>query len=251
MFTISYRNEVREKIITKAKADERIVSAAAVGSYAKGTVDQWSDIDLTFGVDESFTIISLLDSWTEYVVQEFSGVFLLDVKRGNTIYRVFVLPGCLQLDLSFSPAKEFGADGPHFHLLYGKKYIKPQPKSQQSNEIFGWMLHHILRARFCVERKRLWQAEYWISEARNYALKLACISRALNTEHGRGFDDLPHEILDLFKTSFITNLNREEFLRVINDIIEALPKISEEVNQMTKTVHNILAELKYETTLRK
>lgn len=245
MFTISFRNEVREKIITKAKTDGRIVSAAVVGSYAKGKVDQWSDIDLTFGVDEAFTITSLLDSWTDYVTQEFSGVVLLDVQRGKTIYRVFVLPGCLQLDLSFSPAKEFGAIGQHFLLLYGQQYEKSQPPPPQSSEIFGWIIHHILRARFCVERKRLWQAEFWISEARNYALKLACISRGLNTDYGRGFDDLPDDILDLFKNSFVTNLDRKEILKVINNIIESLPKISEEVSQLTKNVSDTLSEIRF------
>lgn len=120
MFTVEYRDEVRNKIIAKAKTDRRIVSAAVVGSYAKGTVDKWSDIDLTFGVDEAFSITSLLDSWTEYITREFSGVVLLDVHRGKTIYRVFVLPGCLQLDLSFSPAKEFGAVGQHFFFALWK-----------------------------------------------------------------------------------------------------------------------------------
>ena len=233
MFTVSYRDEVRERIIAKAKTDSRIVSAAVVGSYAKGTVDKWSDIDLTFGIDEAFTITSLLDSWTEYIAKEFSGVFLLDVQRGKTTYRVFVLPGCLQLDLSFSPAKEFGAVGQHFILLYGKQYEMPQTKTQGSDEIFGWIIHHIIRARFCVERSKLWQAEFWISEARNYALKLACMSRGLNTDYGRGFDDLPDDILDLFKNSFVTQPNRKEVLRVINCIIDTLPGISDEVNQLT------------------
>ena len=93
MFTIQFRDEVREKIISKAKSDSRIVSAAVIGSYAQGTVDRWSDIDLTFGVNELFTIKELLDSWTDYVLNEFHGVMLFDVKSGSTIYRVFILPG--------------------------------------------------------------------------------------------------------------------------------------------------------------
>lgn len=40
MFTIQYREEVREKIITKAKTDTSIVSAAVIGSYASGRVDR-------------------------------------------------------------------------------------------------------------------------------------------------------------------------------------------------------------------
>lgn len=249
MFTVSYRDEVREKIINKAKTDVRIVSAATIGSYAGGNVDKWSDIDLTFGVNESYTITDLLVSWTDYILQEFSGVDLFDVKSGNTIYRVFVLPGCLQLDLSFSPAKEFGSIGQHFILHYGKQYEKsqpkPQPKSQLTDKIFGLMIHHVLRARFCAERNRLWQAEFWINEARNYALKLACISEGLNPDYGRGFDDLPNNILSLFNNSFVSELSKDEILRVIKNIIESLPNISNKVNQLTKKVSDTLKELLY------
>ncbi len=60
----------------------------------------------------------------------------------------------------------------------------------------GLAVHHLVRARICIERGRLWQAEYWISEARNQALSLACLHRGLPTSYGRGFDDLPAEILE-------------------------------------------------------
>lgn len=216
MFNVQFREEVREKIIIKVKGDSRIISAAVIGSYAKGTVDRWSDIDLTFGANELFTIKELLDSWTDYILNEFIGIVLFDLKSRSTIYRVFILPGCLQLDLSFSPASEFGAIGPHFNLLYSKQYekpkLRPQPneepqlRSQPTKELFGYMVHHILRARFCMERNRLWQAEFWIGEARNYALKLACQSRGLNSDYGGGFDDLPHDIHNLFKDSFVRQL---------------------------------------------
>lgn len=33
--------------------------------------------------------------------------------------RVFLLRGCLQVDLSFTPASEFWARGPNFRLLFG------------------------------------------------------------------------------------------------------------------------------------
>ncbi|MBD0332251.1 MAG: nucleotidyltransferase domain-containing protein [Chitinophagaceae bacterium] len=252
MFTIQYRDEVRERIISKAKSDCRIVSAAVIGSYAQGTVDRWSDIDLTFGVDESYSTRSLIDSWTDYVLKEFTGIVLFDVQVGNTIYRVFILPGCLQVDLSFSPASEFGAMGPHFKLLYGRQYEKPQygkknekwqTQPQPTQEMFGYMVHHILRARFCAERNKLWQAEFWISETRNYALKLACISRGLNADYGRGFDDLPNDILSSFKDAYVKELSKNEILRVIKVIITGLPNISNEVKKLSFNLNHILNEL--------
>ncbi len=253
MFNVQFREEVHEKIISRAKGDSRIVSAAVIGSYAKGTVDRWSDIDLTFGVNELFAIEELLDSWTDYVVDEFRGIVLFDVESGSTIYRVFILPGCLQLDLSFSPASEFGAKGPHFDLLYSKQYEKPQlrpqpnekpqPRSQPTKELFGYLVHHLLRARFCMERNRLWQAEFWISEARNCALKLACQSLGLDSDYGRGFDDLPHDIHNLFKDSFVRQLSDIEILRAIKIIIGGIPGISEEVNRYSLELRDTLNEL--------
>ncbi len=251
MFTVQFREEVREKIISKAKSDSRIVSAAVIGSYTQGTVDRWSDIDLTFGVDEAFTITSLLSLWTDYVVKELAAIVLFDVQVGNTTYRVFILPGCLQVDLSFSPATEFGAMGPHFKLLYdrqnkkphGKQSEKPQTKQQPIQEMFGYMVHHILRARFCAERKKLRQAEFWISETRNYALKLACISRGLNADYGRGFDDLPNDILSSFKDAYVKELSKNEILRVIKVLITGLPNISDEIKELSANLNNILNEI--------
>lgn len=243
MFTVSYREDVRNRIIDKAKQDECIAAAAVVGSYALGNEDRWSDIDLTFGVKEGFQIVDILQSWTRYVIQEFSAVVLLDVQRGNTIYRVFMLPGCLQLDLSFSPERDFGAVGQNFKLLYGNHYKKLESKSESVNELFGWVIHHLVRARFCAERNRLWQAEFWLSEARDYSLKLACFAHNLNPDYARGFDDLPVEILSSYKQAFVNEISKHEILRVIKVIISALPEISNEVNQMIGKIRETLKEL--------
>lgn len=159
------------------------------------------------------------------------------------MYRVFILPGCLQLDLSFSPAKEFGAMGKHFKLLYGEQYEKPQPELPSADELYGWLIHHLIRARFSFERNRFWQAEFWLSEARDYALKLACIANGLNPDYGRGFDDLPEEILSLLNNSFISALNQNEISRVIKNIITALPNISDKVAKLSEQMNYTLSEL--------
>jgi len=243
MFTSDYRESVREKIISTAKADARIVAAAIIGSYAKGTVDRWSDIDLTFGVAEEYEIAKLLDSLTEYILTEFNGKKLFDVQSGNTIYRVFVLPGCLQVDLSFSPVNDFGAIGEYFHLLYGKQYPKLQPNQQPAEDIFGYLIHHLMRARFCIERNKFWQAEFWLNESRNYTLKLACQARGLSTDYGRGFDDLPEEALAPFQNAFIKTLSKEELLRVLKIIVLGIPNTSNYISNLYKIFDETLIGL--------
>ena len=74
-------------------------------------------------------------------------------------------------------------------------------------------MHHAVRGRFCVERGRFWQAEWWISELRDLALALACRNRGLEPAHGRGYDELPAEILA--GVSLPAALERHELLHAL------------------------------------
>ena len=46
VFTGSDREMIRAALVAGARADSRIVAAAHLGSFAVGTHDRWSDIDL-------------------------------------------------------------------------------------------------------------------------------------------------------------------------------------------------------------
>jgi hypothetical protein len=98
----------------------------------------------------------VLENWTQAVVQEFEGVHLFDLPAGSTIYRVFLLPGCLQVDISFAPAADFGATGARFELVFGSAVEKPQTPTPPLSEIFGLAVHHVVRARYSIERGRPW-----------------------------------------------------------------------------------------------
>ncbi|MEN9562422.1 MAG: hypothetical protein RIR73_666, partial [Chloroflexota bacterium] len=208
MFSIKDRNLLHEHVLQLAKSDTRIVAGAIVGSLALSDGDRWSDIDLTFSVADEYSIFDVLEDWTSNIEKEFNVTKLFDLPSGTSIYRVFLLPSCLQFDLSFTPASSFGATGPKFKLLFGKSVEKPFPNPPIAQTLFGYAVHHALRARFCIERGRYWQAEYWISETRNYALHLACLRRNLVPYQGRSFDDLPSEIHNIFSNTFVTKLNR-------------------------------------------
>ena len=114
-------------MIEWANADQRIVAGAIVGSMATGPGDRWSDLDLTFAIADGSSVSKVLEDWSTKLDAEFSATKLFDLPVGQSIYRVFLLPGCLQLDLSFSPAHEFGAIGPQFKLLFGDAVQKSSP----------------------------------------------------------------------------------------------------------------------------
>src|SRR5262245_2345057 len=179
MYTIEDRNLVRERILQLAAADARVVAGAVVGSLALSDGDRWSDLDLTFAVADEYSMHDVLEEWTHTIREEFDAAHLFDLPSGPSIYRVFLLPNCLQFDLSFTPASKFGAVGPKFRLLFGKAVQKPHIPEPSAQELFGYAVHHALRARFCIERGRFWQAEYWVSATRDYALSLACRRRRM------------------------------------------------------------------------
>src|SRR5512146_3047156 len=102
-----------------AGSEPRVVAGAVVGSVAVTVGERGSDLDLTFAVAYDSSMYDVLDDWTRDLVAEFDAAHLFDLSSGPSIYRVFLLPGCLQFDLSFTPAPQFGATGPKFKILFG------------------------------------------------------------------------------------------------------------------------------------
>jgi hypothetical protein len=243
MFSVSDRERVRDWTLERASSDPRVVAAAVVGSLAFDVGDRWSDLDLTFGVADGESVSAVLEEWTGALVGEFGAIRLFDLPSGATIYRVLLFPGCLQFDLSFTPASEFGAIGPKFQLLFGHAVDKPHIAPPSAEELFGYAVHHALRARFCIERGRWWQAEYWISGVRDYALSLACRRRGIPARYGRGYDDLPGEVHEAFLTALVRSLDRDELRRALTASIAGLLNESDEVQNVAAKAEPRLREL--------
>src|SRR5437879_3435190 len=222
MFSVAERERARARVLELASSDPRVVAGAVVGSLALHEGDRWSDLDLTFAVVDNVPVLDVLNDWTRTLVDEFNAVHLFDLPAGASIYRVFMLPGCLQFDLSFTPAAAFGATGPKFRLLFGDAVAKPYTPPPSPHELFGYAVHPTLRARFCIERGRVWQAEYWLSAVRDYALHLACLRRDLPAREGRGFDDLPADVRDAFQGALARSLAPNELLRALGVAIAGL-----------------------------
>jgi hypothetical protein len=243
MFTVEYRTRVRDELVDKARHDPRIESAAAVGGSAEGEPDRWSDLDLTFGVAPSASRDGVLEEWTRDLRQQFDAVTLFDLPALTSIYRVFLLPGALQVDLSFTPSSEFGALGPRFALLFGSAVERKPPTPASPRDDFGLGAHHAVRARSCVDRGRLWQAEHWIGLVRAHALVLACRRLGLETAHGRGFDALPQTVRDKTAEALVRSIDREEILRSLRGAVELLLSESAGVHEDAAKIDALLREL--------
>src|SRR5579864_4427122 len=243
MFSVRDRDRLRDRVLQLAASDPRIVAGAVVGSLAREEGDRWSDLDLTFAVVDGVSISEVLEDWTRTLVNEFDAAHLFDLPSGASVYRVLLLPGCLQFDLSFTPASEFGAIGPNFRMLFGSSVEKPHIGPPSARELFGYAVHHALRARFCIERGRYWQAGYWVGGVRDYALSLACRRRGLPARYGRGFDDLPDDVRAAFAGALVRSMGRDELLRALVSAIEGLLGEVEEVPDLAAKVRPHLRRL--------
>jgi hypothetical protein len=74
-------------------------------------------------------------------------------------------------------------------------------------------------------------------------LSLACRRRGLTAVEGRGFDDLPADVRDFFKSTLVTSLERDELLRALSYTIQGLLREVEEVPELADKVEPQLHEL--------
>jgi hypothetical protein len=169
-FTVEQRDRARRLLLERAHADPNIVAAAAVGAEAGGRVDRWSDLDLTFAVSGRASVNEVLADWTRAVDADLDAPDLFDVHVGPTVYRVFLLPGNLQVDLSFTPAARFAPLGPDFNLLFGaaveNRVREPMSRlAETPRQRFGLCVLYLVRARIYLERGDLQQAERYLGLA--------------------------------------------------------------------------------------
>jgi hypothetical protein len=249
MFTVAQRDALRERVIDLAEEDDRVVAAAAVGSLAvDGGGDRFSDVDMTFGVADKVRIVDVLDDWTRRLSDELDAVPLVDLERGPTTYRVFLLQDLLQLDLSLTPADRFRPAGPRFRLLFGETAAEPQADAptiagglfiatpEMARDIFGWGVIYALHARACIERGRMLQAEHYIAAVRDHALSLACLREGRTPFHARGYDDLSAEARRRLDGSRVGGLQPEGLRSALAVCVTALLHEGAEADVATAAV---------------
>jgi hypothetical protein len=228
VFTPEQRENIRAEIIEAAKADQRICGGAITGSAAIGRQDQWSDIDLAFGVRDPNDRQYVLKAFSERMYSDYSALHHLDVLSGSWIYRVFLLPSTLQVDLAFASQTEFGPRGPNFKLVFGTAnpvgsasgsppvVLDPQSTSEIS---VGWAWLYALHARSCIKRSEVWRAEYMITGMRNHVISLSCLRHELPVVYGRGVDQLPIEMKSKLEVALVRSTEINELQRAFTSVV--------------------------------
>lgn len=222
VFTPEEREQLRDALVSVARADTRITGAALTGSGATGGEDRWSDIDLALALADEADFGQAIVDWTDRMYRQHGAIHHVDVTHGGTVYRVFLLASTLQVDLAFSPAAEFGASAPSFRLIFGVARERQVAAAPGAAELIGLGWLHAMHARASIARDRVWQAEYMISGVRDHVLALACLRHGVPAIQGRGIDRLPPDVTAAAADALVGSLDMAELRRAFGVVSEAL-----------------------------
>lgn len=242
MFSEHRRDDLRQQLIDRARADPHITGAAITGSLAGGTADRWSDIDLYFGIGNGAARDEVLEEWSEFMYREHAVLHHFNLYAGPATYRAFLLSDGLEVDLAFTPEAAFGARRSTFQLVFGEPNPPPAEAGLDPDHIIGLAWHHILHARTGIERGSPWLAEYWIHATRDHALTLACRRYERSVDHGKGFDKLPTELLSGYDATLVRSLEPAELERALGEVTE---RLLDELRELDRKLYGSLeAELR-------
>lgn len=214
MFSVAARDLLRDRLLSLAEGDAAVVGAALTGSQAVDGGDRWSDLDLAFGVEGPLS--TTMSRWTETMYRDFGAVHHWDLPSGSAVYRVFLLPDGLEVDIAFVPAADFGPQGPSWRTVFGDAAPRKDPPSPSRRELTGLAWHHALHARVCIRRRRWWQAEQWISGLRGQILALACLRLGHPTSYTKGAHLLPADVTAPLTAALVRELSETELTRALD-----------------------------------
>jgi hypothetical protein len=124
IFTPDERELLRSELVSAAQHDPDLApslsGAAHTGSAASSRLDRWSDIDLALCLKPDAAYERAVAEWTERLYRHHGAIAHVDVMRGLTLFRVFLLENTLQVDIAFWRAEDFAAIGPNFRLIFGQ-----------------------------------------------------------------------------------------------------------------------------------
>jgi predicted nucleotidyltransferase len=204
---------VRRRLLELAEEDGDVAAAAITGSEAVGKADEWSDIDLAFSIRGDLS--AALERWTEVLYGQFAAIQHWDLPWGSTVYRVFLLPDWLEVDIAFTPLRDFGPRGPNWRTVFGETVeVEPTPPPEPG-QLAGLAWHHALHARICIERGQALQAEWLIGGLREHVLALACVRLGYPARFAKGADLLPPEVIVPLEATLVRSLDEPELRRAL------------------------------------
>jgi hypothetical protein len=242
VFTVDERERLRARVVAYAEADALVTGLAFTGSAADADGDRWSDTDVVLAVRGD--VGAAVARWTAWLGEEFGVLHHWDLAAGPGVIRVFLLPGWLELDLTFAPEAEFGARGPQWRTVFGEARPLDAFPAPDRGTLAGLIWHHALHARICVRRGRWWQAEHWISALRDHVITLACLRLGIPCAYAKGAHLLPYEMTRSLEATLIRSVTEPELERAFAAAVGvALGEVAHVDSALAGRLRPMLADL--------
>ncbi|MGA7341111.1 MAG: hypothetical protein WBE72_08150 [Terracidiphilus sp.] len=246
IFTPDQREHLRSELIAAAQRDLNLSGAAHTGSAASSRLDRWSDIDLALCLKPDASHEGVVAEWTDRLYCHHGAIAHVDVMRGPTLFRVFLLKNTLQVDIAFWRGQDFAAIGPNFRLIFGQAGPAQPAPPPDPLTLVGMAWLYALHVRSSLARGRMLQAEYMLSGMRSHVGELACLRCGVTPQQGRGLDDLPALERDVAAECMPRSLEPSELKRAFQITMQALlMELShvdgEAANRLVGPLNNIVA----------
>src|SRR5262245_31117619 len=182
---------VINRFVAACQADERVVAATLYGSYANGTADAYSDLDLgLITTDEAYEdFVAGREAFIRLLGEP---VFLEDFGLPNRVF--FIFPDGAEVELSLGRESQFNHNhGGPYRVLLDKKDIlaeavfpRYQPAQAEQIEMLRrlvyWFWHDLSHFIAAMGRRQLWWAHGQLEELRRYCVNLARLRHNFSVE---------------------------------------------------------------------
>jgi len=250
-----------ERFVKACEADDRIVAAFLGGSYAKGSADAYSDVDLcVITTDRAFE--EFFNGREAFLRSLGDLVFLEDFGIPHIAFYMYA--DDTEGELNFGSESQLGEihSGP-FHVLLDKKHIlkgaefpervpassKQIEKLRSQVQVFWHELSHFITA---MRRGQIWWAQGQLEALRAICVNLARLRHdILDGDVGEEAyfkieNAMPVEKLSPLKETFGT-LDREQILKAVHVIVrfyrEVAPALAQEHGvQYSQALERVMLE---------
>ena len=184
-----------DRFIAVCRSDQRILVAILGGSFASGTADQFSDLDLRLLISE--------EDFHEFCAQKFSFIqqigqpeFVEDFDIPNFVFLIFADGSEVELGISRLNHGHNIRSEP-FKVLLDKQNLltnldlstkEPDPvvQTEKLRRLIFWFWHDLSHFITAMSRNQLWWAQGQLEELRHYCVNLARLQNNF-------LDELPKE----------------------------------------------------------
>jgi predicted nucleotidyltransferase len=193
-----HHRAVVERFVAACRADARVVAAFLSGSYAKGTADAWSDLDLDL-ITTDAAYDEFLAGREAFMRRLGEPLFLESFSLPNFVF--FVYADGTEGELALAPASRLDQlhGGPHRVLLdktgilagvaFPWQTADPDEQRETLRRLITWFWHDLSHCVTALARGQLWWAHGQLEELRRVCVDLARLRQDFSGEAG-GYEKL-------------------------------------------------------------